>query len=53
MSVKGFKIERGPMFWHVSIKHTTNNQGYVEIDKFLTLEMATAFINERMKGIAT
>lgn len=38
--MKGIRIEKGPTFWHVSIKRSDNRQGYVEVGKFITFEAA-------------
>ena len=40
MSLRGVRIEKGPRFWHVSVKNTDSNAGYVERDRFITPEDA-------------
>ena len=50
--MKGVRIEKGPTFWHVSIKRSDNRQGYVEVGKFITFEAAIEFAREQVKEAA-
>jgi len=45
--MKGIRIEKGPNFWHVCIKMIANNQGYVEVGKFITIEAAFDFAKKK------
>ena len=50
MSLKGIKIEKGRLFWHVLLNRSDNNQGHVELNKFVTVELALEFAKSITKG---
>lgn len=51
MTLKGIRIEKGPIWWHVAIKFLDNKQGYVELEKFPTFEMASAFAKNKVQSL--
>lgn len=55
MSIKGVRIEKGKTFWYVSKKNSNNNQGYVEIGKFIIFDAAIEFakktVDDEQKGL--
>lgn len=46
--MKGVRIEKGKIYWHVCIKREETKQGYVEVEKFISLDAAIEFARTKL-----